>query len=149
MKNAVWTPERPCYRAELKLDLPPFAEFIFRNSNNMSPILPGSAVTSPSAPECELPSQDVIVVGDEASSRYILAGALTAKRSMTYFTLVKRGRFDSILVKQPDIEPGDTPETLQRRVMEQAEWQLLPQAIDLIAHNRVRVVDGHTVIAAE
>ena len=123
MKNAVWTPERPCYRAELKLDLPPFAEFIFRNSNNMSPILPGSAVTSPSAPECELPSQDVIVVGDEASGRYILAGALTAKRSMTYFTLVKRGRFDSILVKQPDIAPGDTPEEIL--VLEGSDWRKL------------------------
>ena len=38
-----------------------------------------------------------------------------------------------ILQKAVDILPGDTPEVLQRRVMEQAEWQLLPQAAQLVA----------------
>ena len=37
-----------------------------------------------------------------------------------------------ILQKAVDIEPGDTPETLQRRVMEQAEWKILPQAVQLV-----------------
>jgi phosphoribosylglycinamide formyltransferase-1 len=32
-----------------------------------------------------------------------------------------------------DIEPDDTPETLQRRVMEQAEWKLLPQAVEMVS----------------
>lgn len=41
------------------------------------------------------------------------------------------------------IEENDTPEILQRRVMEQAEWLLLPQAIDDIANGRLEVVDGH------
>ena len=40
------------------------------------------------------------------------------------------------------VEQDDTPEILQRRVMEQAEWILLPQAIDDIANNRIQVVDG-------
>lgn len=40
------------------------------------------------------------------------------------------------------VEQDDTPEILQRRVMEQAEWILLPQAIDDIANDRIRVVDG-------
>ncbi len=40
------------------------------------------------------------------------------------------------------IEEGDTPEILQRRVMEQAEWILLPRAIDDIANGRVRMEDG-------
>ncbi len=44
------------------------------------------------------------------------------------------------------IEQDDTPETLQRRVMEQAEWVILPQAIDLIAQGKVKVIDGKTVI---
>lgn len=35
------------------------------------------------------------------------------------------------------IEPGDTPEILQKRVMEQAEWIILPKAIDDIANNRI------------
>ena len=52
-----------------------------------------------------------------------------------------------ILQKAVAVEEGDTPEILQRRVMEQAEWKLLPQAIQLIAHNRVQVVDGHAVVS--
>ena len=38
-----------------------------------------------------------------------------------------------ILQKAVDVLPGDTPETLQRRVMEQAEWLLLPQAAEIAA----------------
>ncbi len=38
-----------------------------------------------------------------------------------------------ILQKAVDVLPGDTPETLQRRVMEEAEWILLPQAAELAA----------------
>ena len=37
-----------------------------------------------------------------------------------------------ILQKAVEVEPGDTPEILQRRVMEQAEWQLLPRAAELV-----------------
>lgn len=40
------------------------------------------------------------------------------------------------------IEESDTPEILQRRVMEQAEWVLLPRAIDDIANGRLKVEDG-------
>jgi phosphoribosylglycinamide formyltransferase-1 len=43
------------------------------------------------------------------------------------------------------VEEGDTPEVLQRRVMEQAEWVLLPNAIDDIANGRIKVVDGKVV----
>lgn len=42
-----------------------------------------------------------------------------------------------IAQKAVEVLPGDTPEILQRRVMEQAEWILLPQAIDMIANNRI------------
>ncbi|MBR6615904.1 MAG: phosphoribosylglycinamide formyltransferase [Lachnospiraceae bacterium] len=42
-----------------------------------------------------------------------------------------------ILQKAVEVLPGDTPEILQRRVMEQAEWILLPQAIDMIANGRI------------
>ncbi len=47
-----------------------------------------------------------------------------------------------ILQKAVDVQQDDTPQTLQRRVMEQAEWVILPQAIDLIANGKVSVVDG-------
>jgi len=52
-----------------------------------------------------------------------------------------------ILQKAVYIENGDTPEVLQKRVMEQAEWVILPRAIDLIANNKVSIVDGKTIIA--
>lgn len=38
-----------------------------------------------------------------------------------------------ILQKAVEVQPGDTPEILQRRVMEQAEWKLLPQAVELVS----------------
>ena len=41
-----------------------------------------------------------------------------------------------LLQKAVEVLPGDTPEVLQRRVMEQAEWILLPAAIDGIANGR-------------
>ena len=47
-----------------------------------------------------------------------------------------------LLQKAVDILPGDTPEVLQRRVMEQAEWIILPKAINAIANNCVKEVDG-------
>ena len=39
--------------------------------------------------------------------------------------------------KAVEVQPDDTPKTLQQRVMEQAEWVLLPQAIDAIANGRI------------
>ena len=51
-----------------------------------------------------------------------------------------------ILQKAVMVEPGDTPEILQRRVMEQAEWNILPEAISLIAQGKVSVQDGKAVI---
>ena len=47
-----------------------------------------------------------------------------------------------ILQKAVEVQEGDTPEVLQRRVMEQAEWKIMPQAIDLIANGRIEVTDG-------
>ncbi len=45
-----------------------------------------------------------------------------------------------IAQKAVEVQEGDTPEVLQRRVMEQAEWILLPAAIDDIANGRIKVV---------
>ncbi len=52
-----------------------------------------------------------------------------------------------ILQKAVEIEPDDTPEILQKRVMEQAEWKLLPKAVDLIANGKVTVEDGIARVA--
>ena len=51
-----------------------------------------------------------------------------------------------IMQKAVNVEQGDTPGELQQRIMEQAEWILLPQVIDLIAAGRVSVEDGRVVI---
>ena len=50
-----------------------------------------------------------------------------------------------ILQKAVEVCQGDTPEVLQRRVMEQAEWEIMPKAIDLIANDKICVVDGRVV----
>ena len=53
-----------------------------------------------------------------------------------------------ILQQAVNVEEGDTPETLQKRIMEQAEWQILPRVIDLIAHGKAKV-DGRKVTVLE
>ena len=47
-----------------------------------------------------------------------------------------------ILQKAVEVKEGDTPETLQRRVMEEAEWILLPQAVSLFCQGKLSVEDG-------
>ena len=51
-----------------------------------------------------------------------------------------------ILQRAVAIEEKDTPEVLQRRVMEEAEWILLPEAVRLLSEGRVSVVDGKVII---
>lgn len=51
-----------------------------------------------------------------------------------------------LLQKAVVVEEGDTPKALQQRVMEQAEWVLLPEAIDMIANKRVVVIDKKAII---
>jgi phosphoribosylglycinamide formyltransferase-1 len=52
----------------------------------------------------------------------------------------------TILQKAVYVRNDDTPQSLQRRIMEQAEWKIMPLAIDLIANNRVKVADGKVII---
>ncbi|MDE6889032.1 MAG: phosphoribosylglycinamide formyltransferase [Eubacterium sp.] len=52
-----------------------------------------------------------------------------------------------LLQKAVEVKPDDTPEILQRRVMEEAEWKLLPQAVDLIANGKVTITDGKVSIS--
>lgn len=47
-----------------------------------------------------------------------------------------------LLQKAVEVREGDTPKVLQQRVMEEAEWKILPKAIDLIANGRVQIRDG-------
>ena len=50
-----------------------------------------------------------------------------------------------ILQKAVEVKKDDTPEVLQRRVMEEAEWVILPRAIELIAENKIKVIKGKVV----
>ena len=47
-----------------------------------------------------------------------------------------------ILQKAVEVHQGDTPEILQRRVMEEAEWKIMPEAINLIVNDKIEIVDG-------
>ena len=51
-----------------------------------------------------------------------------------------------IMQKSVEISNDDTPETLQRKVMENVEWKILPKTIDLIAHNKISIVNGKAIV---
>lgn len=51
-----------------------------------------------------------------------------------------------ILQKAVEVKQDDTPEALQKRIMEQAEWKLLPEAVRLFCEDRIKVENGKTVI---
>ncbi len=51
-----------------------------------------------------------------------------------------------ILQKAVEVMDDDTPETLQKRIMEQAEWKILPKAVQLLCDDRIEVKDGRTYI---
>lgn len=51
-----------------------------------------------------------------------------------------------IIQKAVEIKNGDTPEILQKRVMEQAEWKILPKAVSLFCEDKIKVIDNKTEI---
>ena len=51
-----------------------------------------------------------------------------------------------ILQKPVEVMKDDTPETLQKRIMEQAEWNILPQAVSLFCQDKIEIIDGKAYI---
>ena len=51
-----------------------------------------------------------------------------------------------ILQKAVEVLEGDTPETLQKRIMQEAEWKILPKAVQLFCDDKITVKDGKTII---
>lgn len=51
-----------------------------------------------------------------------------------------------IIQKSIAVENNDTPETLQKKVMEQCEWEILPEAVSLFCQDRITVIDGKAYI---
>ncbi|MBP5639466.1 MAG: hypothetical protein J6X55_08300, partial [Victivallales bacterium] len=115
---------KSCYRSSLPINLPPEACLVYRSSNNMCPHLPSAPLTEVCNFDCDLPSQDVVIVGNQRTNEYILIGALTANRSLTYFLVRKRsGRLREVLIEQPDIKPDETPEQLM--IKKGDDWRAL------------------------
>lgn len=54
-----------------------------------------------------------------------------------------------ILQKAVEVHQGDTPKTLQQRVMEEAEWKIMPEAINLIANDKIKVENGKVIFVEE
>ncbi len=47
-----------------------------------------------------------------------------------------------VLQKAVEVKEGDTPEMLQKRIMEEAEWKILPKAVQLLSDNKIEVIDN-------
>ena len=54
-----------------------------------------------------------------------------------------------VLQKAVEVMQGDDPETLQRRIMEQAEWKILPEAVRLFCDGRIQVENNRVTIKGE
>ncbi|MBR2987127.1 MAG: phosphoribosylglycinamide formyltransferase, partial [Clostridia bacterium] len=54
-----------------------------------------------------------------------------------------------VLQKAVNIKEDDTPETLQKRIMEEAEWKILPQAVRLFCDGKIEVVNNRVYIKGE
>lgn len=52
-----------------------------------------------------------------------------------------------VLQKAVEVHEDDTPQTLQRRVMEEAEWLLLPKAVDLFSRGKIRIENGRAIVS--
>ncbi len=51
-----------------------------------------------------------------------------------------------VMQRAVEVLDGDTPEILQKRVMEQAEWKILPESVELMCAGKVRIEDGRTFL---
>lgn len=75
----------------------------------------------------------------------VLSRGVKVTGATVHFVDAKTDTGPIILQKAVSVKASDTPETLQRRVMEEAEWVIMPEAIDLIANNKIQVVNGKVV----
>lgn len=83
----------------------------------------------------------------EPYERAIRAGVKLSGASAYFVTAGAGGPI--ILQQAVEVWEGDTPKTLQRRIMEEAEWKLLPKAIALYCQGQLRVEDGSVHITGE
>ena len=113
------------YERLLTLDMPASAHFIYNHAGTMNQRGCGDTMyTSFCAYNSEVVADDVVVVGDAATSKYLLVGALTANRSLTHLSVVWRGRkMREIKIWQPEINEGEAPEEIA--ILEGNDWREL------------------------
>ena len=119
-----WTQEVSYYTASYPVSFPTNAYFTYCVGDGMGNENELACLRTNVGINYENVSKAVIVIGDNNTDRYILAGALTAWRSHSIFRAIRRGgRFTEIRVEQPEIRPGETPEELI--VLEGNDWRKL------------------------
>ena len=77
-----------------------------------------------------------------------LAYGVTVSGATVHFVTEECDAGPIVLQKAAEVLPDDTPETLQRRIMEQCEWKLLPRAVSLFCQGRLNV-EGRRVTVLE
>ena len=75
-----------------------------------------------------------------------LAKGVNVSGATVHFVTAECDAGPIILQKAVAVEEGDTPETLQKRIMEEAEWKILPKAVQLFCDGKIEVKDGKTII---
>lgn len=71
-----------------------------------------------------------------------LAKGVKVSGATVHFVTAECDAGPIILQKSVDVKPGDTPETLQKRIMSEAEWRILPEAVRLFCDGKIIVRDG-------
>ncbi len=75
-----------------------------------------------------------------------LAKGVKVSGATVHFVTAECDAGPIILQKAVEVKRGDTPETLQKRIMENAEWKILPKAVQLFCDGKITVKDGVTII---
>ena len=75
-----------------------------------------------------------------------LAKGVKVSGATVHFVTAECDAGPIILQKAVEVKRGDTPETLQKRIMENAEWKILPKAVQLFCNGKITVKDGVTII---
>ncbi len=73
-----------------------------------------------------------------------LAKGVKVSGATVHFVTAECDAGPIILQKAVEVQQGDTPETLQKRIMEQAEWKILPEAVSLFCQDKITVENGVT-----
>ena len=130
-----WTTQMDGWHGAIKTDFPA-AAMVYTTNMMMAQSSPLPALTSSALFWGDIPSSNVIVVG--CKDHYLLAGAVTAFRSLTLLRAVyENRRITGIEMYQPDIKPGEKPE--KTVILEGPDWRTLLTEYADIAAKKMRV----------